>query len=239
MCKCTFQIRKIIVCMQVLYLATFPVLQSSIPGSGRSLEKGMATHSSTFAWRSPWTEEPGRIQSISNWTENGHAHFHSQDCALHKGSLWPHPCQHWALTGGKDLQTWHVVSEKKQREGHFFASLLRRGFIFRNLWQLLSHYLPHSLLHTKWSYYHNCYCSSRPPTPAVSPSLLPSRPLHYISFPHTLVLILTVHQGPDQRSLFQEGSQGDMSVVSHNSYSLPSSCILLVDFSWNCACLHN
>ena len=30
----------------------------SIPGSGRSLEEGMATHSSILAWRIPWTEEP-------------------------------------------------------------------------------------------------------------------------------------------------------------------------------------
>ena len=30
-----------------------------IPGSGRSLEKEMATHSSILAWRIPWTEEPG------------------------------------------------------------------------------------------------------------------------------------------------------------------------------------
>ena len=28
------------------------------------LEKGMATHSSTLAWKIPWTEEPGRLQSI-------------------------------------------------------------------------------------------------------------------------------------------------------------------------------
>ena len=28
------------------------------------LEEGMATHSSIFAWRTPWTEEPGRLQSI-------------------------------------------------------------------------------------------------------------------------------------------------------------------------------
>ena len=28
------------------------------------LEKGMATHSSILAWRLPWTEEPGRVQSI-------------------------------------------------------------------------------------------------------------------------------------------------------------------------------
>ena len=33
----------------------------SIPGSGRSLEKGMETHSSILAWRIPWTEEPGRL----------------------------------------------------------------------------------------------------------------------------------------------------------------------------------
>ena len=31
----------------------------SIPGSGRSLEKEMVTHSSIPAWRIPWTEEPG------------------------------------------------------------------------------------------------------------------------------------------------------------------------------------
>ena len=34
----------------------------SIPGWGRSLEEGMATHSSILAWRIPWTEEPGRLQ---------------------------------------------------------------------------------------------------------------------------------------------------------------------------------
>jgi len=28
------------------------------------LEKGMATHSSILAWRIPWSEEPGRLQSM-------------------------------------------------------------------------------------------------------------------------------------------------------------------------------
>ena len=28
-----------------------------------ALEKGMASHSSTLAWRIPWREEPGRLQS--------------------------------------------------------------------------------------------------------------------------------------------------------------------------------
>ena len=30
------------------------------------LEDGMATHSSTLAWRIPWTEEPGRLQSMGS-----------------------------------------------------------------------------------------------------------------------------------------------------------------------------
>ena len=32
-----------------------------IPGLGRSLEEGMATHSNILAWRIPWTEEPGGL----------------------------------------------------------------------------------------------------------------------------------------------------------------------------------
>ena len=37
----------------------------SIPGGREDpLEKGMATHSSILAWRIPWTEGPGGLQSI-------------------------------------------------------------------------------------------------------------------------------------------------------------------------------
>ena len=32
-------------------------------GQEDPLEKGMATHSSILAWRIPWTEEPGELQS--------------------------------------------------------------------------------------------------------------------------------------------------------------------------------
>ena len=35
-----------------------------IPGSGESLEEGMATHSSILAWKTPWTEAPGGLQSM-------------------------------------------------------------------------------------------------------------------------------------------------------------------------------
>ena len=30
------------------------------------LEKGMATHSSILAWKVPWTEEPGKLQSMES-----------------------------------------------------------------------------------------------------------------------------------------------------------------------------
>ena len=34
-------------------------------GQEDPLEKGMATHSSILAWRIPWTEEPGGLQSMT------------------------------------------------------------------------------------------------------------------------------------------------------------------------------
>ena len=39
-------------------------------GQEDPLEKGMVTHSSILAWRIPWTEEPGELQSrgSQNWT---------------------------------------------------------------------------------------------------------------------------------------------------------------------------
>ena len=36
----------------------------SVPGPDDPLEKEMATHSSILAWKIPWTEEPGGLQSM-------------------------------------------------------------------------------------------------------------------------------------------------------------------------------
>ena len=51
-----------------------PTLQESCVqslGWEDPLEKEMATHSSTLAWKIPWTEEPGRLQST--WSQRvGH-----------------------------------------------------------------------------------------------------------------------------------------------------------------------
>ena len=38
----------------------------SIPGQEDPLEKEIASHSSTLAWKIPWMEEPGRLQSMGS-----------------------------------------------------------------------------------------------------------------------------------------------------------------------------
>ena len=49
-------------------------------GQEDPLEKEMATHSSTLAWKIPWTEEPSRLQSVGSqrvdMTEQLHLHLH-------------------------------------------------------------------------------------------------------------------------------------------------------------------
>jgi len=42
--------------------------ETQVPFLGQEdpLEEGMATHASILAWRTPWTEEPGGLQSIGS-----------------------------------------------------------------------------------------------------------------------------------------------------------------------------
>ena len=54
------------------------------------LEKGMATHPSVLAWRIPWTEEPGRLQSLASQrvrhnqtTKLAHTHTHTHVWVLY------------------------------------------------------------------------------------------------------------------------------------------------------------
>ena len=45
-----------------------PAMQMRVRSVGREdpLEEEMATHSSILAWRIPWTEEPGKLQSMGS-----------------------------------------------------------------------------------------------------------------------------------------------------------------------------
>ena len=50
------------------------VQETRVRSLGREdpLEKGMATHSRCLVWRIPWTEEPGRLQSIGSQSRLTH-----------------------------------------------------------------------------------------------------------------------------------------------------------------------
>ena len=71
-------------------------------------EEGKATHSSIFAWRIPWTEEPARLQSIGSQR------------VIHNGSDWTHMNHRtlWALTFISCHESWRV-----QKYQPWFASL--------------------------------------------------------------------------------------------------------------------
>ena len=65
------------------------------------LEKAMATHSSTLAWKIPWAEEPGRLQSTDT-TEQLHFHF-SLSCI---GEGNGNPLQYSCLENPRDRGAW-------------------------------------------------------------------------------------------------------------------------------------
>ena len=69
-------------------------------------EKAVAPHSSTFAWKIPWTEEPGRLQSMgsleSDITERLHFHF-SLSC-IGEGNGNPLQCS--CLENPRDGEAW-------------------------------------------------------------------------------------------------------------------------------------
>ena len=66
----------------------------------------MAPHSSTFAWKNPWTEGPGRLQSTgsleSDTTERLHFHF-SLSC-IGEGNGSPLQCS--CLENPRDGEAW-------------------------------------------------------------------------------------------------------------------------------------
>ena len=66
----------------------------------------MAPHSSTLAWKIPWTEEPGRLQSMgrkkSDMTERLHFHFSLSRIGEGNGN----PLQYSCLENPRDGGAW-------------------------------------------------------------------------------------------------------------------------------------
>ena len=63
--------RTSLVAQTVKCLPTMRETQVQSLGWEDPLEKEMATHASTLAWKIPWMEEPGRLQSMG-WQRVGH-----------------------------------------------------------------------------------------------------------------------------------------------------------------------
>ena len=80
--------------------------RGSTPGLGRSTKEGIETHSKILAWKIPWTEDPGRLQSMGslrvNTTERLHFYF-SLSC-IGEGNGNPLQCS--CLENPKDGGTW-------------------------------------------------------------------------------------------------------------------------------------
>ena len=56
--------RAALVAQMVKNLPAIQETQVQALGWKDPLEKGMSTHFSILAWKTPWTEEPGRLQSM-------------------------------------------------------------------------------------------------------------------------------------------------------------------------------
>ena len=76
----------------------------------------MAPHSSTLAWKIPWTEEPGGLQSMGSDTTKG-LHFHFSFSRIGEGNGNPLQCS--CLENPRDGGAWwaavHGVAQSRTR----------------------------------------------------------------------------------------------------------------------------
>ena len=89
-----------------------------------NLEKAMATHSSTLAWRIPWTEEPGRLQSMGLWrVGNDRETSLSLFTFMHWRSKWHRtPALAWRIPGTGEPGA--LPSMGSHRVGHDWSDLV-------------------------------------------------------------------------------------------------------------------
>ena len=82
-------------------------------------EKTMAAHSSTLAWKIPWMEEPGRLQSMGSMrvdtTEWLHFHFSLSRIGEENGNPLQHSCQENPRDGGAWWAAVYGVAQSQTR----------------------------------------------------------------------------------------------------------------------------
>ena len=79
----------------------------------------MAPHSSTLAWKIPWTEEPGRLQSMgseeSDTTERLHFHFSVSCIREESGNPLQCSCLEWVAISFSNAWKWKVKVKSLSR----------------------------------------------------------------------------------------------------------------------------
>ena len=117
------------------------------------MEKEMAPHSSTLAWKIPWTEEPGRLHSVggkeSDMTEDFtftfHFHALEKEMATHSSVLA------WRIPGTGEPGG--LLSMGSHRVGRNWSDLAAAAWL--SMWSILLN-LPHA-----WKDYCDVLCSCK------------------------------------------------------------------------------
>ena len=144
-------------------------------GRKNPLEKEMATHSSILAWRIPWTEEPGGLQSTGlqrvehNWATSLSLSFSKR---YEDRLLIHHQREYMFLLNGLDLVFWTTFTSVLKK-------VLKFGFCFCWKWEETCHspvWCPglRGKKKSLWSPNPKLPCPSRYP---------PGGPSHLISLP--------------------------------------------------------
>ena len=90
-------------------LLAFTLTQENLHIWPHLLEKAMAPHSSSLAWKIPWTKEPGRLQSMGS-RRVGHErlHFHFSLSCIGEGNGNPLQCS--CLENPRDGGAWWAAA---------------------------------------------------------------------------------------------------------------------------------
>ena len=112
------------------------------------LEKAMAPHSSTLAWKIPWMEKPGRLQSMESlgvWHDWA-LHFHFSLSCIGEGNGNPLQCS--CLENPRDGEPGGLLSLGLHRVGHNWSNLaaaatLHFSFVCLGTFNISGHLLDH------------------------------------------------------------------------------------------------
>ena len=99
------------------------------------LEKGMATHSSILAQRIPWTEVPGRLQSmgLQSWTQlkQFNTHTHTRNGIRSRISLTKYFLKDYTWLKNRGS----TITAKWEKQSHWMGNItVQRSWIYSYLW---------------------------------------------------------------------------------------------------------